>query len=173
MEFDPNLNKRREAVLNRAPLLRAVLNYESTDIENILEVGAPMIHEISDRFGKNWHKLVIPPLYFSGTAIDVFNPKVEIENTIRSIIILVQVGYEVGNKEDLHIFEEDISKFLIKSGIANSEVNNYNNLLSITKSIIYTGSYLKSGGLQVGNEDKSNIPKPFGDFIKGFDLNDL
>lgn len=176
-------NQEQEAILQRAPLLKAFIN-QPTDISgdwlDKLELeGKSLEKEIATKLGDNWWTTTLGPITLMVLEQDVFDTKLmkiwkketPDESLIHRIVTsLFLIGYEIGNRKDAFSFIVPLVGKLSQAGlfhypVPDDETKSYpQRVFNTVWGIVQTGIFIRSS-------EQKDLPKglpPQTDPFKGF-----
>lgn len=182
----PQPNQEQEAILQRAPYLKAFLS-EAPDLGgywlNRLEPkGKPIDKEISRNLGENWRITTLAPLALMVSEQKVLDTSLFKDSTPDDALFrvnqsLFMIGYEVGNEKDAFNFYMPIFEKLAKSGLLHASTGDdkaddeySQRLFKTVWGVIKAGNFIRFYSNQL-NQPEGTQPQedPFKNFIQGLE----
>lgn len=165
---DYGLNQRKEAILQKSPLLRALLD---PLVQSDPEMWAKIVNsefakvntELTKTLGKNHELVGFIPLMAMQSTFHVFDPSISIDGRNGTICILAGVGYEIGDTENIGNFFTDIVLQLSYAGVLNPDPDKQ----KIGINCLYTAIFI---GAQWKQHIEEDVPSEFVDFIHNLNL---
>jgi hypothetical protein len=117
----------------------------SPEIETL---AGQIANRITAEIGTNWQTVFIDPAVEEISKKSIINRYSEIPTRKETVETLLLIGYEIGDKEDLGLFADELADCFYETDVFNHEVVGYReriaNIRAEIKSILSLGASIKS-----------------------------
>jgi len=185
----PQPNQEQEAILQRAPYLKAFINHPpeigANWLDELKPLAEPLEKEIAQKLGNKWWSTTLIPITVMTSEEDIFDKEIGLydrkkqkppEHMLQEVVTsLFLIGYEVG-WGDAFKFNHPIFKKLSESGlfhypVPQDKAEGYQDrVMKTVWGVIRAGAFIRFYNDQ-GNQQQGAKPQtdPFKDFIQGLE----
>ncbi len=181
----PQPNQEQEAILQRAPYLKAFISHPpeigANWLDELQAVAEPLEREIAQKLGNEWWTTTLAPITLMTREQDVFDQKIGLydnkkrrspdqilQEVVKSLFL---IGYEVGHINAFK-FNYQVFKKLSESGLFHYPIPEDQKKSYTEKTFNCVWGIIRAGSFIRFYTDQSKTTDPFKDFIQGLESMD-